>query len=126
MLAATMPLFVFTEFADQSFAWMESHMLATLLVLAGVFALGMVGLVLHDTRFDDRSELDDTEPRIKVVQIKDGTPRYGAEEYRALVERYQTAAKDADGASSRVLDQRDAMRAEMAAKWAQRSKKERA
>lgn len=126
MIGVTMPLFVFTEFADQSFAWMESHMLATLVVLAGVFALGMVGLVLHDTRFDDRSELDDTEPRIKVVQIKDGTPRYSAEEYRALVERYQTAAKDADGASGRVLDQRDAMRAEMAAKWAQRSKKERA
>ena len=126
MLAVTMPLFVFTEFADASFAWMESHMLATLLVLAGLFACGMVGLVLHDTRFDDRSELDDTEPRIKVVQIKDGTPRYGAEEYRALVERYQTAAKEADGASGRVLDQRDAMRAEMAAKWAQRSKKERA
>lgn len=126
MIGVTMPLFVFTEFADQSFAWMESHMLATLVVLAGVFALGMVGLVLHDTRFDDRPEMDDTEPRIKVVQIKDGTPRYGAEEYRAMVERYQTAAKEADGASGRVLDQRDAMRAEMAAKWAQRSKKERA
>jgi len=42
------------------------------------------------------------------------------------MQEYQTAAKDAEGASGRVLDKHEAMRAEMAAKWVQRSKKERA
>ena len=128
--AVQMPLFVFADFADYTVTWLAAHPLALLLTVAGTLACGFVALLWHDTRDDDRSEMDDSEPtRVKVVQIKDGAEiTYGGAEYERLVADYVAKSQDASAAQQRVWDAfkqaQDDVKAQRAAR--DRNRKERA
>jgi len=105
VIAVAMPLFVFAEYADQSFTWMQQNTGTMLVLFVVALAIPCVGWIFHDARRDDRSELDDTSPRVKVVQIKDGAPiTYGGPEYEQLVKEWVEKANHAKGAERRVSE----------------------
>lgn len=97
-----MPLFVFAEFADYSLTWIGDHTLAVVFLAAGFLACACVALLWHDTRNDDRSELDDTAPRVsKVVQFKAEGRVFTSEDYRQMVDA-QTRGEDPAAVIARI------------------------
>lgn len=124
MIAVTMPVFVWLDFLDSWVGWVEHHLLIATFVLAGTFALGMVSLVLHDTRHDDRSELDDTAPKLsKVVRIDSKARVYTDEDYRHLIAAV-TAGEDPKVVMARIGAQWDEAQRELRDNLNARRKKE--
>ena len=94
MIAVAMPLFVFVDFADYTVSWLAAHPLALLLSVAGSLALLFVALLWHDTRHDDRPEMDDTAPRVqKVVQFNPDARVYTGEAYSEMVRHAEIRAR---------------------------------
>lgn len=124
MIATTMPLFSYLDLADYALTKAQEHWLTALFLFCGFFALGMISLVMHDTRDDGRSEMQDTEPKPrKVVQISDKARTYTDADYWKLLA--ETAkGRSSDEVIAEINAEWDKAKAEAAAKWAARRKEQ--
>ena len=95
-----------------SIAFFTNGGLISLFLLCGLLACVFIGMVWDDTRDDERDEMQDSEPSIKVVQFsplvtdREEYARLQEDAYRRMVERFQANVKvgqDAEKASVNAL-----------------------